>query len=141
MDKLANLHVTFETPVVLTAQQRADNGVKFTQTIGNLVTAQVPIDVAFEVAEIFHPDVEMTPQVKARIEELQQLSASPPGYTPGGGMRELAAVAPEIATRLRQMMAAQPAPEAAVRKAIVADLVRNPEFNRHLAAVIAQRGN
>jgi hypothetical protein len=85
--KLATLGVTFESPTIQTAEKQADSGAKFSQMIGQLVTAGMPIDAAMKTTLVFFPDVELPAEVMERIEQLPE--GNPPDMVPAPTLAEL----------------------------------------------------
>jgi hypothetical protein len=72
LDRLPSLKFTFESPVVMSATEMADSGAKFATVVQTLAGAQVPLDVAFECAKLFFPDVEIPREIMDRLTQVAE---------------------------------------------------------------------
>lgn len=106
MQKLQNIHFSFETPVVRTAEQQADAGQKFAAMIQSLTTAEVPLDMAYETAKLFFPDVEIPKTLTDRIKQVAEGDVDAQAYEQG--MDEVQRRwGPDIVQRLSERWAAK----------------------------------
>jgi hypothetical protein len=122
MAKLSTLRFSFEAPVVQSASQRADAGGKFTAMIRDLTTAQVPLDMAFETAKLFFPDVELPKTLMDRLEQIGELDPT----MQAAGLAEVERRwGPDIVQRLAQRMSDKPRPPVKPTAVSAADPMRN----------------
>jgi hypothetical protein len=104
MDKLANLNVLFEVPIVQSAEKKAEAGTKFSTCIQTLTNSGVPLNAAFGITKLFFPDIEIPTEVMNQVNAVGGLYGAPGAVTPGGGMRELMRLYPEAAARIQEIM-------------------------------------
>ena len=61
--------IEFSTPVVLSDTEKADNGLKFSQSLAQMTQSGIPVDLAVKSMKQFFPNFEMDDEDMERLEE------------------------------------------------------------------------
>lgn len=84
---LDTIGVTYDSPTVVTPSEKAETGAKFAEMVNKLVSSDIPVDAAIDLARQFFPGVQIDEAIMSR---LRQIPGGPPdGY---GGAAELGGV-------------------------------------------------
>ena len=77
LKKLGKLSLTYDTPVVQTAEKRADAATKFATAVSGLAGAQIPTDAAVELVLLFFEELDVPKEIMDRIRQIPE--TLPPG--------------------------------------------------------------
>ena len=119
VDRLGSLQVSFDVPVVESTAKRAEAGVNFATVVQTLTGAQMPLDLAIRLTELFFPSVEVPTDIMDRLESVDD-EPVPEGYDP---IEAVEAAADKIQALTGQQMGPRLVSEAVGR---VAQMARAP---------------